>query len=246
MKRARLTIPLLALSALLVALALTTSPPVARGQTGIIVEGAKQVRTEGTSYGGIPGGVPVRVVLESAQTMRQEAVTAPPAALRNQFALVPVRVVLESAQTMRYVSVSTPPQELLARFAEVPLRVILESAQTVRQERLAYPVAFFNDKTGPAITEVRTRADADGIRVLWRTNEFSTSEVHYGYAPGVYDTQVFDGFYVKEHGVLLRGLTPGRTFYFAVSSVDRSGNRSTLGEYQGKTENRTYLPLLLK
>ena len=37
-------------------------PRAAQGQTGIIVDGAKQVRSEGMQYGGIPGGVALRVV----------------------------------------------------------------------------------------------------------------------------------------------------------------------------------------
>lgn len=243
MKRARLIL-LLALITLAVVIAIAASPPVARSQSGIIVEGAKQVRTEQASYGGIPGGVPLRIVLDNAQTMRQERVMLPPDALRNLFAAVPLRLVLESAETMRNTPVTPPPAELRTRLSQVALRVVLESAQIARRETLLYPVAFFNDKTAPVIRDIRVRPDAGGLRVLWDTNEFSTSEVRYGTSPGAYGSPVTDRFYVKQHGVLLPGTTPGQTYYLLVSSVDRSGNRVDSGETQATAQGKTYLPML--
>lgn len=246
MKRARLTLPLLALITLAVVIALAASPPPARSQSGIIVDGAKQVRTERASYGGIPGGVPVRIVLDNAQTMREERVLLPPDPLRSLFAAVPLRIVLESAQTMRTMPVTAPPSELASRFAQVALRVIVESAQTARRETLVYPVAFFNDRTAPVIRDIRVRPDAGGLRVLWETDEYATSEVRYRLPNGAYGAPVTDRFYVKGHGVLLTGTTPGQTYYLIVSSVDRSGNRADSGETQAKTQGKTYLPLLLR
>lgn len=93
---------------------------------------------------------------------------------------------------------------------------------------------------------MRARAESGGLRVLWETDEFATSEVRYGTASGAYGTPVMAPFYVKQHGVILTGVPPGQIIYFVVSSVDRSGNRSVSGEYQVQAQTKTYLPMVLR
>ena len=187
------------------------------------------------------------MVLDSAETRREERVIAPPGALQGLFAQVPVRVVLESAETMRPVAVGVPPAELRTHLGAVALRLILESAETGRQISLAYPLPFFNDQVPPGPSgDVRVRSEAGGLRVLWETDEFATSEVRFGTAPGAYGPPVVDSPYTKQHGVILTGVTPGQTYYLVASSVDRSGNRSTSGETQAKPLKTNFLPLVLR
>ena len=128
----------------------------------------------------------------------------------------------------------------------VALRLILESAETGRQISLAYPLPFFNDQVPPVIRDVRVRSEAGGLRVLWETDEFATSEVRFGTAPGAYGPPVVDPLYTKQHGVILTAVTPGQTYYLVASSVDRSGNRSTSGETQAKPLKTNFLPLVLR
>ncbi len=103
----------------LVALSIVLVMP-AHGQTGIIVNGADTVRQEGvsldTGLGGATSSVSPRIVLQYANTKREERITAPPADLRTLFAQVSPRIVLQYANTMRQAALAAPPSELRTLF----------------------------------------------------------------------------------------------------------------------------------
>lgn len=242
---ARWTIPLLALTALIAILAL----PV-HGQTGIIVNNADTVRQEGVrldgSLSGVAGSVGPRVVLQYANTMRAERIAAPPANLINLFAQVPARIVLQYANTMRQAALVAPPGELQVLFGQVADRIILQYANTSRQMMLAYPGALIGDTVPPQISDVRMQNLAGGVKIIWTTDEFATSEVRYGITPGTYPWVAGSRLYEKQHEVPLLGLTPGTTYYFVAFSIDRSGNQSVTGEYQIQARVQTYLPAILR
>ena len=90
----------LALAALIAILALP-----AHGQTGIIIDNADTVRQEGVSLNAglssATSSVGPRIVLQYANTKREERIAAPPVALANLFAQVPARIVLQYSNTMR-------------------------------------------------------------------------------------------------------------------------------------------------
>lgn len=271
---ARRIIPLLALAALMVILAMP-----AHGQTGIIVNNADAIRQQGVrlddGLSNVTRGVGPRVVLDYANAKREERVTAPPGALQTLFAQVPARVVLEFANAARHERVATPPsalQTLLAQvspyvvldyanaarherivappaalqtlFGQVAPRIILQYANTSRQVALAYPRALIGDTVPPQIRDVGTQLVADGVKITWTTDEFATSEVRYGTAPGVYTQTASDPLYEKAHALTLAGLTAGTRYYFVVAGVDLSGNRGQSGEYQVVVQTKTYLPLI--
>ncbi len=243
MMNAHKIIPLLALGVMLL---IMTMP--AHGQTGIIVNNADTVRQEGvrldTGLSSVTGSVGPRIVLQYANTKREERIAVPPGALQTLFAQVPARIVLQYANTMRQERVAAPPAALQTLFGQVAPRIILQYANTSRQVTLAYPRALINDTVPPQIRDVRTQPVAGGVKITWTTDEFATSEVRYGTAPGVYTQTASDPLYEKAHSLTLTGLTAGQTYYFVVRGADRSGNQAQSGEYQVKVQTKTYLPLI--
>ena len=245
MMKARKIIPLLALAALLLAVTL----PV-HGQTGIIIDNADTVRQEGVSLNAglssATSSVGPRIVLQYANTKREERIAAPPANLVNLFAQVPARIVLQYANTVRQAALVAPPGELQALFGQIADRIILQYANTSRQVTLAYPVVLIGDTVPPQIREVRAQNVAGGVKITWTTDEFATGEVRYGTAPGTYPWVAGSRLYEKQHEVTLLGLTSGTTYYFVAFSIDRSGNQSVTGEYQIQARVQTYLPAILR
>lgn len=241
---ARKIIPLLVLAALLV-----MTPP-AQGQTGIIVNNADTIRHEGvrldTGLSSAASSVGPRIVLQYANTKREERIAAPPSGLQTLFGQVSARIVLQYANTMRQEQVAAPPAGLQTLFGQVVPRIILQYANTSRQVTLAYPKALIGDTVAPQISNVRTQSVAGGVKITWTTDEFATSEVRYGTAPGVYTQTASDPLFEKNHSLTLLGLTAGQTYYLIVRGADRSGNQAQSGEYQVRVQMKTYLPLTLR
>ncbi|QLQ04672.1 MAG: hypothetical protein HZY76_00230 [Anaerolineae bacterium] len=142
----------LTLSLIICALLIMFVLPV-HGQSGIIVNNADAIRQEGVSLdsglSGVTSSVGPRIVLQYANTMRQERVAAPPGALQTLFGQVPARIILQYANTMRQERVVTPPAGLQTLFGQVAPRIILQYANTSRQVTLAYPVALIGDTVPP-------------------------------------------------------------------------------------------------
>ncbi|MBK9095584.1 MAG: hypothetical protein IPM84_23080 [Anaerolineae bacterium] len=113
------------------------------GQAGIIVNNADTVRQEGVSVDtgltNVTRSVGPRIVLQYANTKREERIIAPPADLRTLFAQVPVRIALQYANTKREERITAPPTDLRTLFAQVPARIVLQHANTMRQAALTAP-----------------------------------------------------------------------------------------------------------
>jgi len=218
------------------------------GQTGIIVNNADAIRQEGvrldSGLSGATSSVGPRIVLQYANSKREERIVAPPGALQTLFAQVPARIVLQYANTMRQERVAAPPAALQTLFGQVAPRIVLQYANTSRQVSLAYPVALIGDTVPPQIRDVRAQSVTGGVKITWTTDEFATSEVRYGTTPGVYTQTASDTLFDKTHALTLTGLAAGRTYFFIVRGADRSGNQAQSGEYQVKVQTKTYLPLI--
>ncbi len=90
--------------------------------------------------------------------------------------------------------------------------------------------AYFRleDKVPPVITGVRvTRYSDVGATIVWRTDEPARGRVRYGLT-SEYGMAVEDKRLATDHVVNLTGLSPGKTYYFEVSSQDKCGNESTV------------------
>ena len=69
--------------------------------------------------------------------------------------------------------------------------------------------------------------DGSTAVISWRTNEEADSRVDYSTnstLPPAETLAVTNGAFVTEHTVTLTGLTANATYYFRLTSVDRSGN----------------------
>jgi len=188
--------------------------------------------------------VPARIVLQYANTKREERIATPPGALQTLFGQVSWRIVLQYANTMRQERVAAPPAGLQTLLGQVVPRIILQYANTSRQVTLAYPVALIGDTVAPQIRDVRAQSVGGGVKITWTTDEFATSEVRYGTAPGAYGQTVTNPLFTKAHELTLTGLTDGQTYYFVVRGADRSGNQAQSGEYQVKVQGKVYLPVI--
>ncbi len=185
------------------------------------------------------------IIISNADAVRQEGVSLDPG-LSSATGSVGPRIILQYANTMRQAALAAPPAVLQTLFGQVTDRIILQYANTSRQMALAYPIALIGDTVPPQIRDVRTQNVAGGVKVTWTTDEFATSEVRYGIAPGTYTQTASDPRFAKTHELTLTGLTTGRTYYFVVRGADRSGNQAVSGEYQVNMQTKAYLPVVLR
>jgi hypothetical protein len=83
------------------------------------------------------------------------------------------------------------------------------------------------DLVAPVITSVAATTDLGILTITWTTSEPATSLVRYGTNSANLNLAVTNSTLVTTHVVKLTRLIPGRTYYFAVSSVDSAGNGTT-------------------
>lgn len=133
------------------------------------------------------------------------------------------------------VSVPTMPSPIKELF------VHLEEAKTY--EYLTFPRELINDTTSPTITNVTvTNITDNSAMIKWDTDEFADSLVKYGKASGIYTESVKEMLYVKNHTIELTKLASGTTYYFVITSADRSGNSAEGAEYSFTTSGSAPTP----
>jgi len=91
------------------------------------------------------------------------------------------------------------------------------------------------DTTAPVISDiVATSTTATTTQIKWLTNEKANSKVWYSIStPVVAATStaaVSSSDYVLNHSIALSGLTASTTYYYLVTSADKSGNTATATE----------------
>jgi len=237
---------LLAAAVLVTAAALLAST--VSGQSGdVIVTGAKEVLTKSAVRPSqLPADVGPRPVAEYADAGGLFTLLSAPDELLALARQASPHVVFEYADVNRYLLLSDIPQELRDLAALVAVRVRFQYADASQASTMSYPKALFNDTTAPVIADIRTAAAGVGsAKVVWKTNEFADSRVDFGTQPGVYTRSVAESLYHKAHGLPLTGLVQDTTYYFVITSTDRSGNTARSSEYNFEVSLAVYLPLLL-
>jgi hypothetical protein len=240
---------LLAATVLVTAVVLLAST--VSGQSGdVIVTGAKEVLTKSASRSveleAATAGVGPRPVAEYADSGGLFTLLKAPDELLALASQTSPHVVFEYADANRYLSLDDIPQELRDLAALVAVRVRFQYADASQASTMSYPKALFNDTTAPIIADIRTAAAGVGAaKVVWKTNEFADSRVDFGTQPGVYTHSVADPLQYKAHGLLLTGLVQDTTYYFIITSTDRSGNSARSSEYSFKVSQALYLPMIL-
>jgi hypothetical protein len=237
---------LLAAAVLLTAVVLLAST--VSGQSGdVIVSGAKEVLTKSAVQPSqLPADVGPRPVTEYADAGGLFTLLKAPEELLVLAGQASPHVVFEYADANRYLLLSDIPQELRDLAALVAARVRFQYADASQASSMSYPKALFSDTTAPVIADIRTARAGFGVaKVVWNTNEFADSRVDFGTQPGVYTNNVADPLYYKAHRLLLTGLVQDTTYYFVITSTDRSGNTARSSEYNFKVSMSLYLPLIL-
>ncbi len=85
------------------------------------------------------------------------------------------------------------------------------------------------DSTAPEFDEDPevSESDATSAKMVWITDEFSTSQIKYGTAENdLRYVQTVTG-YTTDHSVSLTNLDPGTSYYYQAVSSDHSGNQAT-------------------
>ena len=111
----------------------------------------------------------------------------------------------------------------------------IESANTNHCEKLIYPKEFMADTIPPVITDISVINRANNsAKVTWVTDEFADSVLKNGMNSTAYTELSIDVLFVKDHEIILTGLSPDMTDYFVVNSTDQSGNKAESSEYSFK------------
>jgi len=98
------------------------------------------------------------------------------------------------------------------------------------------PVVLAADVTPPSITDVQVSGvGEDTVTITWKTNEDADSTVNYGLQEdyGIVRVPIADK---TDHSITVKGLDPGRTYYFRVVSSDVVGNQGISANYKVLTE----------
>jgi len=236
--------------AVLVAATVLLAPTVS-GQSGdVIVSGAKDVLTKSSSRSleleAATADVSPRSVAMYADAGSLFTLFSMPDELLTLARQASPHVVFEYADANSYLLLRNIPQELRNLAALVAAHVRFHYADASQASTMSYPKALFNDTTAPVIAHVRAAPAGIGAStILWTTDEFADGRVDFGTQPGVYANSVADALHYKAHGLRLTGLVQDTTYYFVITSTDRSGNTARSSEYNFKVSQALYLPLIL-
>jgi hypothetical protein len=96
------------------------------------------------------------------------------------------------------------------------------------------------DATAPVISELAYMPATTTVAVSWKTNENASSRVYFSttspVATASTTANVFDATLRQNHLLTVSGLTASTTYYFAVESVDASGNKTATPTFMVNTE----------
>ncbi|MFI5370519.1 MAG: DUF4082 domain-containing protein [Candidatus Eisenbacteria bacterium] len=91
-----------------------------------------------------------------------------------------------------------------------------------------YVASYAVDNTPPVISGISATPHADGTAAIqWTTDELADSRVDYGTSPGSLNQNAGDPTVTTSHTITLTGLASATTYYYRVTSMDRSGNGAT-------------------
>ncbi|MBI3038986.1 S8 family serine peptidase [bacterium] len=94
------------------------------------------------------------------------------------------------------------------------------------------------DNLAPEVSAVLANGITEnGVTITWTTNEFSSSQVEYGFDSSYGTLSALDTAMTKSHSVSLSGLGSNKTYHFKVRSKDAVGNESASGDNNFVTQN---------
>ncbi|MGZ4683131.1 MAG: DUF4082 domain-containing protein, partial [Acidimicrobiales bacterium] len=90
-----------------------------------------------------------------------------------------------------------------------------------------YAATYAPDLTAPVISSVTATPRSTSATLTWTTDEPASSQVSYGTSPGSMVSSAGTPGTSTAHTVTLTGLDSSSTYFYRVSSADRSGNSTT-------------------
>ena len=99
------------------------------------------------------------------------------------------------------------------------------------------------DVTPPIISTIASVPTQDIATITWKTNEPSTSQVHYGLTEAYGSATRHYTTLPYAHSVVVSGLAPGTLYHYSVRSVDAAGNVSLSADQTFTTAPFTQTPL---
>lgn len=212
----------------------------------IVVGNADAIRFENVvanpGLNAVVDSAAARVVVEFANTVRYPVFSSPPSSLATLLGQVGVRIPVEYANAVRHNDLLAPPTGLATVLANVGPRISFEFANANRTLAMSYPRQLINDTTAPVINP----PSRDGNKIVWTTDEFTSTLLRYGTNPGQLNQQIADPLFATAHEITIPGLQPGTTYYYQITATDLSGNVTTSPVYQFAGESRIYLPAVQK
>jgi len=205
--------------------------------------------TQSTGLNDSAFSVKSRVVTAYPDSTSPYPLTAIPSALQSLAGMVSTKVLVEYADSVSPYTLTSIPSAFGTLAINVMSRIVTEYADSALYTSLSYPITLMDDTQSPQISETTSgSAGIDNVDITWQTDEFADSALMYGEQSGAYSETVIDALYVKKHSITLTGLTPDATYYYKVSSTDRSDNTSESLEYSFTVQSQifVYLPLVLK
>ena len=173
-------------------------------------------------------GVPAHVIVTETDDLATIILRALNSVLQNLLNQVAVHLTVQAADGSAHFELGPLNGSLQTLMGQVPDIIVIKHADANRTMALSYPKNLLNDITPPLITlGTPILMSTSSVSVTWQTNEFANSTVRYGTQPGSYSQTVSDPLYLNIHGMLLTGLSAGTTYYYQVSSSDRSGNTAS-------------------
>jgi hypothetical protein len=165
--------------------------------------------------------------------------------LKDLIANVVDRFVVQFASELKYVTMVPAPGGLLTLLEKVQDRVVIQFANENRYYPFLYPSAIIADTSPPQISRLSTSSSGS---ISWATDEYTTSELHYGTQQGNYTHTLISPLYDLIHQFQLPGLVVGHTYYYIVICTDRSGNSTTSSEMSFTLQQvlNLYLPISVK
>lgn len=108
---------------------------------------------------------------------------------------------------------------------------VQRGVMVTENQRTSLDLQLTRDTAPPVISGVQVeRISSAKATITWSTDEPSNSLVRYGTSPGAYRHTARGLSHATSHSVDMHGLSPGRAYYFTVSSTDEGGNSATSAE----------------
>jgi len=195
----------------------------------------------------LPGiGESDRIIVDNADAVSEVPVSISQD-LVDSMGNVGPRFVVQYANAIHYHDLEAIPSALETLLGQVLPRFIISAANANRAISFSYPIGLVGDDAPPQISGIMVSpSGASSVIIVWFTDEYADTTLRYGTQPGVYIETVSDPLYYKRHEVALTDLTLGTTYYYQISSTDRSGNTADSPEYSFTAGIYLRLPLILR